>query len=154
MAVTVSGYYGLTLQKQLNATALPTNGVESETATKGMLIDNTSTPNFDTHDFRNDVTGEVTGTGYTAGGVVLTTTVLVPGSPSAGVLKFDHDDPSWASSTITGAIALVEYFARGGAATADELILLLFFTTAVSTSNGLLLVSINANGVYNLDYTP
>lgn len=154
MSITASGLYGLTTVKQLNFTSFPAGGIDSETAMKGLLVDDTYTPNFDTHAFRSSVTNEVSGTGYTTGGVVLTTTTLAVGSPSAGVLKYDHDDPQWASSTITNAMALVEYYARGGAATADELHLLLDFVTAVSTSNGLLLVSIHANGAYNLDYTP
>jgi hypothetical protein len=36
----------------------------------------------------------------------------------------------------------------------DQLVYLLDFVTAVSTTAGLLLVSIHANGVFNWDYTP
>ena len=35
---------------------------------KAMLVTSSYTPNKDTHDFRDDVTNEVSGTGYTAGG--------------------------------------------------------------------------------------
>jgi hypothetical protein len=38
---------------------------------KVALTTSTYTPNFDTHDYFNDVTNEVVGTGYTAGGATL-----------------------------------------------------------------------------------
>mgnify|MGYP000402675218 CR=1 FL=1 len=37
----------------------------------GMLVTSTYTPNKDTHTKRSDVTNEVTGTGYTAGGMAV-----------------------------------------------------------------------------------
>lgn len=150
MSITASGLFGLTLEKMFIDTA--SQSMEAETH-KGLLVDDTYTPNFDTHDFRNDVTNEVVGAGYTAGGATITTTDITIGAPSAGVLKWDHDDVSWSASSIPSAMALVDYFNVGSAAT-DQLLALLDFVTAVTTSTGLLLVSIHANGVLNLDYTP
>jgi hypothetical protein len=40
---------------------------------KAMLCTSAYTPNPDTHRFKSDVTNEITGTGYTAGGTTLTT---------------------------------------------------------------------------------
>ena len=150
MSITASGLYGLTLEKMFIDTAA--QSLEAETH-KALLCEDGYTPNYDTHDFRNDVTNECTGTAYTTGGVTITTTEITIASPSAGVLKYDHDDAQWASSTIANAMALVGYFNVGSSAT-DMLIYLLDFVTAVTTSNGLLLVQINSNGVFNLDYTP
>lgn len=153
MSITASGLYGLTLEKMFIDTA--GQSLEAETH-KGMLVLDVYTPAFDTHDFRNDITSgdEVTaGSGYTAGGATITTTEITVGSPSAGTLKWAHADVSWASSTITNAMALVDYFNVGSSAT-DQLILLLDFVTAVSTTNGLLQVTIAANGCFNLDFTP
>lgn len=152
MAITASGIFGLTFEKQLIDTA----GVsmESETLVKGALITDSATPAFDTHDFFNDLeANEVSGTGYSAGGVALTTTEITVGSPAAGQTKFDHDDPSWSGSTITGAMALVEYL-EVGASSADMLLLLLDFVTAVNTVSGLLTVQIAANGAAYWDLTP
>lgn len=147
MAITASGAYGLTLEKML----IDTSGQSLEAEThKGLLVTDTEAPNFDTHDFRADITAEVSGTGYTAGGATLTTTEI---TLTSGVLKWDFDDPSWASSTITSAMALVTYFNVGSSAT-DQLILLLDFVTAVSTSAGLLTVAISASGAMTIDYTP
>jgi len=38
---------------------------------KGMLVTSSYTPDFTAHDYKNDVTNEVVGTGYTAGGATL-----------------------------------------------------------------------------------
>lgn len=151
MAVTASGLYGLTLEKMMNATALPTNGLESETAVKVLMVTDSEVPNFDTHDFRNDITAEVTGTGYTAGGVVITSTELTLAS---GVLTYDAADPSWSSSTIANAMAAVGYFGRGGASSADELVFLSDFVTAASSSSGTFAIQWNAAGIFTVDYTP
>lgn len=151
MAVTASGLYGLTLEKQMNATALPTNGLESETAVKVLMVTDSEVPNFDTHDFRNDVVQEVTGTGYTAGGVVITGTEL---TLSGGVLTYDANDASWAGSTIANAMAAIGYFGRGGASSADELVFLSDFVTAASSSSGTFAIQWNAAGIFTVDYTP
>jgi hypothetical protein len=152
MAITAAGLFGLTLEKFLNVTSLPASGLESETATKMALITDAATPAFDTMDFWNDLeANEVSGTGYTAGGNVLTSTEI---TLSGGVLTYDSADPSWTTSTITNAMGGVAYFDRGGATTADELILLLDFVTAASSSGGTFTVQINASGLATIDYTP
>lgn len=152
MAITASGLYLLTQEKMM----IDTVGIsmESETLVKGALVTDSYTHNYDTHDFFNDAeANEVSGTGYSAGGVALTVTEVTVGSPAAGQIKFDHADPSWTTSTITSAMALVEYF-EVGASSADMLLLLLDFVTAVSTTAGTLLVTIAANGAYYVDGTP
>lgn len=148
-AITASGYYGLTLEKQL----IDTLGVslESETMIKGLLVDDGYTPDFTTHDFRNDVTNEVVGTGYTAGGVVITATEI---TLSGGVLTYDAADSSWPASTIPSAMAEVGYVGRGGASSADELLWLSDFVTAASTTNGTFTIQRNAAGIFTIDYTP
>lgn len=151
MAVTASGLYGLTLEKMMNATALPTNGLESETAVKVLMVTDSEVPNFDTHDFRNDITAEVSGTGYSAGGNVITSTEL---TLSSGVLTYDAADTSWSTSTIANAMAAVGYFGRGGASSADELVFLSDFVTAASSSSGTFTVQWHASGIYTVDYTP
>jgi hypothetical protein len=152
MTVIASGIYGLTAEKQYIDTSA--QSMESETVVKGLLCTDTEAPNFDTHDFRNDIVAEVPATGgYTAGGVVLTTTDWTIGAPVAGTMKYDHDDAQWASSTIAAAMALVVYFNVGTTAT-DQLLYLLDFVTAGTTNNGLFLVQIHSNGAINYDHTP
>lgn len=150
MAITASGLFGPTIEKQF----IDTLGLslESETATSMALLLDAAAPDFTTHDFWSDLeANEASGTGYTAGGKTVTGTEV---TLSAGVLTYDVADVSWTSSTIANAMAAVGYFDRGGATTADELMYLLDFVTAVSTTNGTLLVQINASGVFTVDYTP
>lgn len=148
-AITASGVYGLTLEKQL----IDTLGLslESETAVKVLMVEDGHTPNFDTHNFRDDITNEVSGTGYSAGGSTLTSTELTIAS---GVLTYDAADVSWTTSTIPNAMAAVGYFARGGASSADELYWLSDFVSAVSSSAGTFTIQWHANGIITYDYTP
>jgi hypothetical protein len=100
--------------------AIATGTIDLDTDTFwAMLTTATYAENKDTHDFRDDVTNEVTGTGYTAGGV--TCTVTVTKDTTNDRLDITLGAVSWPSSTITARKA-VYYKSRGGAATADELV--------------------------------
>jgi hypothetical protein len=148
MAITASGLYGLTLQKMTYSTLA--TSLDGETNNLALVTDSES-PLFDTHDFHADLTGEVpNGSGYTTGGATITTTAV---SLTSGVLDYDCDPVSWASSTISNAMASIHITNVSGTAT-DELVVLQDFVTAVSTTNGTLTVTPHANGVFTLDYTP
>jgi hypothetical protein len=150
MAVTASGLFGLTLEKQL----IDTLGLslESETALKVAMITDSATPDFNAHDFWNDLeANEVSGTGYTANGATLTGTEV---TVAAGVLTYDATDVAWTTSTISNAMAGVGYFDRGGATTADELMFLSDFVTAASSSSGTFTIQWNASGIFTVDFTP
>jgi len=115
---------------------------------KVMLVTSAYTPNIDTHTKRSDVTNEVSGTGYTAGGSALTTkTVTADNTGDKGV--FDADDLTWSSSTITARGAVL-YKARGGASSADELIAYIDFTSDQISSNGNFTIQWNASGILTL----
>lgn len=99
---------------------LVTGAVDSDTDTfKVMLVTATYTPNKSTHLKRSDVTNEVTGTGYTAGGVTVTCTVAK--NTTANTVTLTFSSASWPTSTIT-ARGAVYYKSRGGASSADEII--------------------------------
>jgi hypothetical protein len=100
---------------------------------KAMLVSSSYSPNKDTHDFRDDVTNEVSGTGYTAGGVASAVTVTKDTANDKVTIQFGA--VSWASSTIT-ARACVYYKSRGGASSADELVAYADFGSDVSSSGG------------------
>lgn len=73
---------------------------------KVMLTTSLYTPDQDTHDYKDDVTNEVTGTGYSAGGATLASkTVTYTAATNKHVL--DAADTSWASSTITARTAVM-----------------------------------------------
>lgn len=84
-----------------------------------MLVTSAYVPNKATNTKRSDVTNEVTGTGYTAGGEAVACTVAKNTGPSTETYTFAN--PSWATSTISAA-GLVIYKHRGGAASADNLV--------------------------------
>lgn len=84
-----------------------------------MLTTSAYTEDKDAHDFRSDVTNEVSGTGYTAGGNIATVTVTLDTANDR--LDITLGGTTWPTSTITARKA-VYYKARGGAASADELI--------------------------------
>jgi hypothetical protein len=98
-----------------------------------MLVTSSYTPNKDTHDFRDDVTNEASGTGYTAGGVASAVTVTKDTANDKVTIQLGA--VSWASSTIT-ARGCVYYKSRGGASSADELICYADFGSDVSSSGG------------------
>jgi len=147
MTITASGLYGLTLEKVFIDTLGESFEAEDN---KVLMVTDSEAPNFDTHDFRNDILAEVTGTGYTLGGVALTSTEITLAS---GVLTFDAADVSWASSTIANAMAAVHYTNVGTSAT-DQLCSLHDFVTAASTTNGTFTIAWHASGLWTLDYTP
>ena len=59
------------------------------------MVSSTYTPLATTHDFFNDVTNEVSGTNYTAGGATLGSPTL---TESSGTVKFDASDVTWAQN--------------------------------------------------------
>ncbi len=97
-----------------------------------MLTTSAYTENKDTHLKRSDVTNEVTGTGYTAGGVVSTVTVTKDNATDRVTISLGA--VSWANATLTARKA-VYYVARGGAASADELIAVNDFGSDVTATN-------------------
>lgn len=98
---------------------------------KVMLLTNAATPNKDTWVKRSDVTNEVSGSGYSAGGNSVTVT-------DTKDTANDRQDVSlggttWPSSTITARYA-VYYKSRGGAASADELVAVIDFGSDVTST--------------------
>ena len=100
---------------------------------KVMLVTSAYTPSQDNHDKRDDVTNEVSGTGYTAGGVTTACTVAQDNATDRVTLSFAS--VSWATSTITARGAVI-YKSRGGAASADNLVCYIDFgADVVSTAS-------------------
>ena len=114
---------------------------------KVALVTSTYTPDQDVHDFFDDVTNEVTGTGYTAGGASLASkAVTVDTTDNEGV--FDAADVTWATSTITARGAVI--YKSTGTASTSALICYLDFTTDKTSSAGDFTIAWNAEGILNL----
>lgn len=150
MAITASGLFVVTWTDVLDTTQLAVD-LDLETHKLAMFT-NSITPNFSTDTAYGSApynANEVSGTGYTAGGTVLTSTALSE-SPT-GTIMYDAADTSWASSTITNA--------RGGLAYADALagnnaLFLVNFGADFSTVNGTFLIQWASGGLFTWDLTP
>ena len=98
---------------------------------KVLLVTSSYAPDKDAHLKRSAVTNEVSGTGYTAGGVTTACTVTKDTANDRVTLSFAA--VNWASSTITARAAVI-YKSRGGASSADELVCYVDFGADVSSS--------------------
>lgn len=114
---------------------------------KVALVTSTYTPNFDTHDFFDDVTNEVAGTGYTAGGATLTSPTVTLDTTNDRV-DFDAADTSWTTSTITARAAVI--YKSTGTASTSPLIAYIDFTTDQISSTGTFLIQWAAAGILRL----
>lgn len=152
MAWSGSGLFVATWIDILDATQLAID--LTSTANKWALFDNTITPDFNATAANAAygagvwATGEVTGTGYTAGGAAVASPTLTGAS---GVMTYDQADTTWPTSTITGARGALLY-ADGLAG--NNAICAIDFGSTYSTSNGALTIQWNAAGVFQLDLVP
>ena len=87
-----------------------------------------------------DITNEVTGTGYTAGGQALASRAL---TGTNRVTKFDAADTIWGTSTITAKYAVVYSYSPG-----SSLIAAYDFGTEYASSNGSFTLTWGAGGLF------
>jgi hypothetical protein len=111
-----------------------------------MLVTASYSPNQGADNYRNDVTNEVTGTGYTTAGQALASKAYILDT-SGHTLAFDADDVTWTGATIT-ARACVVYKHRGGASSADELICYVDFGSNITSTGGNFTITWNAAGIF------
>lgn len=115
---------------------------------KVALATSTYTPNQDTHDYFNDITNEVTGTGYTAGGATLGSKT-VNYTSGTNTQAFDAADTSWTTSTITARYAII-YDATPGTAATNPLIGYVDFGADVSSTAGTFTITWDAAGIFTI----
>lgn len=138
MAVTAKWYGSL-----LNT--LWTGGLNFTSDTiKGALVTSAYTFDQDAHDFFNDITNEVTGTGYTAGGVTLGSKALTY-TAGTNTLAIDAADPSWGPTATITARGLVIYKSTGTSTTSPLIGFIDFGADNVATA-GTLTVTLDAGG--------
>lgn len=147
MAVTKSGLFIPTWMDILDTTQLAID-LDLETH-KLALFTNSITPNFSTDTAYGAApynANECSGTGYTSGGTLLTTTT-VSESPTE-TLMWDAADTSWTTSTITAARAGLAY---ADALAGNNAIVLVNFAADFSTVAGTFLVQWASGGILNID---
>jgi hypothetical protein len=139
-----SKLYGQFLQQALN------KEVDWDTDTiKVALLTNSYTPDQDAHNYFDDVsTYEVTGTGYTAGGITLANKTNTYNS-ATNVIVLDADDVTWSSSTITARYAIV-YDASPATNATKPLIGYVDFGSDQSSSNGNFTITWDATGIVRI----
>lgn len=114
-----------------------------------MLTTVTYVPNQDTHEDKADVTDEITGGGYAAGGVALGSKVV---STTLNVMDMDAADTQWTSATFTARIAVM--YDDSGAADGDKALLLwVNFGQDESVTNGTFTIEWAAGGIATITAT-
>ena len=84
---------------------------------KAMLVGSGYTFDPDTHEFRSSVTSEVSGTGYTAGGITLSGVTVLALDTANNRVKLDANDADFGVVDLTGVTQIVVYVSTGSAAT-------------------------------------
>ncbi len=135
--------YGKAMEGLVSATAARRVDWVGDTI-KVMLCTASYTPDQDAHDFKDDITNEITGTGYTAGGATLASkTITYTGASNREVL--DAADVAWTTATFTARYAVV-YKDTGSAATSPVLCVIDFGANETVTA-GTFTIQWDAEGV-------
>lgn len=107
----------------------------------------------DAHDYKNDITDEVTGTGYTAGGQALVNPTFTYTS-GTNTWKFDADNPAWSASTIAAATGAVIYDDTPATAGTKPLICYIDFGTTKASSAALFTITFHvSNGINTMAFS-
>jgi hypothetical protein len=114
---------------------------------KVALVTSSYTPDADGDENFDDITNEVSGTGYTAGGNALANTSVTVDNTN-DLAKLDADNEVWSDSTITARGAVV--YKDSGASSTSPLICYLDFTEDKASTGGSFTVNFNADGVLTL----
>lgn len=115
---------------------------------KCMLTTSSYTPDQDAHDYKDDVTNEVTGTGYTAGGTTLGNRGFTY-TGATNVLAFTADPAVWTAATITARTAVV-YDSTPGSDATRPLICYQQSDVDIVSTNGTFQVTWNASGIFTI----
>ncbi|MFH1058924.1 MAG: hypothetical protein V1797_09650 [Pseudomonadota bacterium] len=111
---------------------------------KVMLLSSAYTPNA-AHAVKADLSGEIAGTGYTAGGKALTSVTV---GNSGGTTTFDAADVAWTGASFTARYAVI--YDDTPTSPADPLICLIDFGGDKTVSNGTFTIQFNAAGIITL----
>lgn len=114
---------------------------------KVALLTSSYTPDIDTHDFFNDITNEVSSSGYTAGGKALTSPTIIIDTTN-DLAYFDAADTTWDAVTFTYRYAVI-YKDTGNAAT-SPLLAYINFGTDRTNSGDQAYLQYSASGIFRI----
>lgn len=115
---------------------------------KVLLCTSSYTPNQDTHQWKSDLTGEVSGTGYTAGGTTLGNKTLTY-TAATNQLTLKADNAQWPNSTITARYAVI-YDDSPATDNAKPLLGYIDFGANQQSSAGTFEIVWNAQGIFQV----
>ena len=145
MAVTVKFYNSFATKSMGGQIDLDTDSF------KVLLVTSTYTFDPDAHDARDDVTNEVTGTNYTAGGIALTSESWTQDNANNRTI-FDFDNPVFTNVTVTARGAII--YKDSGAAATDWLVLNWDFGADQSVSGANFELQLDAVGAFVVRQEP
>jgi hypothetical protein len=109
-----------------------------------MLATSAYVPNQDTHVYVSSVTGEASGTGYTAGGQALASKTVTFTS-ATNTTMLDCADPSWTTATFTFRYAV--FYIDTGTPSSSPLISWMDFGSDQSATGGTVTITIPGTGI-------
>lgn len=115
---------------------------------KVALVTSTYTPSADNHDFFDDITNEVSGTGYTAGGATLASKTTTQDNTDDEAV-FDAADVTWTTSSIVARGAVI--YKSTGVASTSPLIAYVDFGADKTSDGGTFQITWNSEGIFNIN---
>lgn len=138
-----ANWFGQAAMGQFGTTAV--RRMDWVTDTVNVLLTTvTYAEDLDAHDFRNDVTNEVTGTNYSAGGVALSGKTLTYDS-ATNESRMDANDPTFTNITVSGIRKAVFYKVVGSSAT-DPLLWIYVFDGDQTVAAADFIITLAATG--------
>lgn len=115
---------------------------------KCALVTASYTVDIDAHTMLSDITNEVSGTGYSAGGTTLASlAVTADNTDDEGV--FDASDTNWTTASFTARAAIL--YKSSGVASTSPLIGYVDFGSDKTVSAGTFTITWNSEGIVNLN---
>lgn len=115
---------------------------------KVALVTSTYSPSADNHDFFDDITNEVSGTGYTAGGATLASVTITQDNTDDEAV-IDAADVTWTTSSITARGAVI--YKSTGVASTSPLIAYIDFSTDKTSDGGTFQITWATEGIININ---
>lgn len=138
--------YGSYLLKLIDSSTKINHSSGGDTI-KVALVTATYSPAQDTHDFFDDVTNEVSGTGYSAGGATLGSQTTAYDSTDNEAV-FDAADTTWTTSSITARGAVI--YKSTGTASTSPLMAYIDFSSDKTSDGGTFQITWAAEGIINI----
>lgn len=149
MAVTASGLFMSTMLKVFNASQEPVALIAD--TVKVALFTNSITPNFSTDTAYGAApynANEVSGSGYSAAGLALTTKTFTELNTAYATL--DGDDSAWTSSTFASARCALLHDTTVSSPTSDPALALINFGADYAVTSGTFTIQYAATGIYRI----